>query len=207
MALSRWVGVGAPKARAARRGASIQRWFAHLADARVGRANAAGLRADVDSAAAGCAEALQSYEALRLALSPDDPKLREAARGLAMRMDSRPEDRIALGAIARRDLGAFTLAERLGVSDAADGSRSATDEPDSSAGSALARQATAHPTDWASVDRYAAWLERRGDYATARQSRRGSRTCSSSKVTRIKACAGSAICIAAVTSEPRSAPR
>jgi hypothetical protein len=113
--LSRWFAP-APRKRTARRAAAFQRWYAHLADARVGRGEIATMRADVDSAAPGTAEALRSYQALRPYLSFDDSSMRATVRGLVRRMDSRPEHRAALATIAGHDLVALSLAERLGTS-------------------------------------------------------------------------------------------
>jgi hypothetical protein len=180
---------------AGKRGAAFLRWYAHLASARMGRPDVAALRADVDSAAPGPSQALRSFEALRASVSADHPSLREAARDLARRMDSRPQHRATLATIAARDLGGLTIAERLGSSAAAalgttdptllwrtrlrndadssrgdagrgrDGHGKAT-EPVS--GSALARRLEAHPTEWSAAERYATWLEGRRNYAAAR---------------------------------------
>jgi tetratricopeptide (TPR) repeat protein len=199
--MSRWFALGSSK-RAGKRAAAFQRWYAHLAKSRVGRPELAALRADVDSAAPGPAQALRSYEALRAHVSPDDPSLREAARDLVRRMDSRPEHRVELATIAEHDLGALSIAERLETSAAAvlgtsDPSRlawrarlrndadtsssdarqppdapgamaTATDLPDSVVGSQLARRLAAHPTAWEAAERYAAWLQERGKFASAR---------------------------------------
>jgi len=88
-----------------RRVATVQRWYAHLANARVGRPDLTALRADVDSSAPGPAQALRSYEALRAQAAADDAALRDAARDLARRMDSRPDQPKPrrCSAMARRD--------------------------------------------------------------------------------------------------------
>ena len=194
--MSRWLAAGSPK-RAGKRVAAFQRWYEHLAKSRVGRPDVAALRADVDSAAPGAAQALRSYEALRAHVAPDDPSLREAARGLVRRMDSRPEHRVELATVAERDLGALSIAERLetsaaqvmGTSDpslllwrarlrnvadtlgkGAPGAMAAgTELPDSVVGSGLARNLAAHPTAWEAAERYASWLQERGNYASARR--------------------------------------
>jgi hypothetical protein len=117
--VSRWFAAGPRKVRMAKRAAVFRRWYAHLAAARLGRPDIAAMRADVDSAAPGPAQALRSYEALRPYLASDDSSLRAAARGLVRRMDSRPEHQVELATIAGRDLVALTLAEQLGASAAA----------------------------------------------------------------------------------------
>jgi hypothetical protein len=110
-------------------------------------------------------------------------------------MDSRPEHRVELAAIAARDLGALTMAERLGSSAAAAGmsdpallvwrtrlrndadtsrtearrraTRGAAKEP-SISGPELLRRLTAHPGSWEGAERYATWLEERRSYIAAR---------------------------------------
>ncbi len=118
--LKRWFAGGSTKPRAVTWNSRVQRWDAHLADARAGHPSLAALRADADSLAPGPSEALRSEEALRRLLGPDDPTLRHLARALAQQMDTRPEDRARLATIAERDLGALTLAERLETSAAAE---------------------------------------------------------------------------------------
>ena len=193
--IARTFAMGSTK-HTARRVATVQRWYAHLADARVGRPSVAALRADVDSAAPGPAQALRSYAALRAQAAPDDAALREAARDLAHRMDSRLEHRVELGNIVARDLGALTVAERLGGSAAAaglsdpallawksalrndadtslvaarprrGGHGAMTKEPVS--GPELLRHLTAHPSSWEAAERYATWLEGRHHFVAAR---------------------------------------
>ena len=111
--MSRWVVPGSRKARTGRRAAAFQRWYTHLADARAGRANLSALRADVDSAAAGPAQALRSYQAMRPYLAFNDSSLRATVRRLVRRMDSRAEHRATFATIAGRDLAALSLAERV----------------------------------------------------------------------------------------------
>jgi tetratricopeptide (TPR) repeat protein len=172
--MSRWFAPSR-RSRAGKRAAALQRWYAHLAQARTGRPDIAALRADVDSAAPGPAEALRSYEALHPYLSSDDAALRAAARGLVRRMDSRPDHRIELATIAERDLLALSLAERLedataAVQGASDASPTATrpSQPDSTLGPTLARKVAAHPNTWEAAGRYATWLEKHGKYAAGR---------------------------------------
>src|SRR5262249_56089594 len=106
---------------------------------------------------------------------------------------TRPRHRVELTEIAERDLGALTIAEKLGSSAAAalgtndpslpvwralfqsdtdtlrnDARASRTAAPDSVTGSELARKLAAHPTSWEAAERYATWLEDRGSYASAR---------------------------------------
>lgn len=188
--ISRWFATGSLK-RVAKRPATFQRWYSHLANARVGHPDRAALGADVDSMAPSAAEARRSYETLRAHVAIDDPAVRDAARELARRMDSRPEHRAELAAIAERDLGALSVAERLGASAAAAlGTSDATllslktlfqndtlragaqprhDPPDSVIGARLARKLAAHPTAWEVAESYATWLEESGKYPAARR--------------------------------------
>src|SRR4029077_7488771 len=45
----------------------------------------------------------------------------------------------------------------------------ATDLPDSLVGAELARRLAAHPTAWEAAERYADWLQGRGNYSSARR--------------------------------------
>lgn len=189
--ISTWFATGSLK-KTAKTPAAFQRWYAHLANARVGKLDRVGLRADIDSAAPGSAQAIRSYEALRAHIAPEDPAVRDAARDLARRLDSRPANRVALAAIAVRDLGALSVAERLGTSAAAvlassdpsllawkhlfkhDGDSlrafvGQPDLPDSVVGASLARKLAAHPAAWEMVESYATWLEESGKYPAARR--------------------------------------
>ena len=114
--MSRWIAPGPRKARLARRPAAFRRWYAHLVDARAGRADVASLQEDVESTAPGPEQALRSYQALRPYVAYNDSSMRTTVRGLVRRLDSRPGHRAALATIAGRDLAALSLAERLGAS-------------------------------------------------------------------------------------------
>ena len=189
--ISSWFATGSLK-RTAKAPATFQRWYAHLASARIGKLDRAALRADVDSAAPGATPALRSYDALREHVAPEDPMVRETARDLARRMDSRPAHRVQLAQIAVRDLGALSIAERLGTSaatalatsdpellawknlfkndgDSLRASVGPPDLPDSVVGASLARKLAAHPNAWDVADSYATWLEESGKFPAARR--------------------------------------
>ena len=192
--MTRWLGSGPSIRRAGKRAAAFQRWYVHLAEARAGRPAIPALRTDVDSAAAGPAQALRSYEALRAHLATGDPTLRAVAQSLVRRMDTRPEHRVELASIAERDLGALSVAERLGVSaatvlgssDAAllgwqkhfengtDSLRASrrggqASPTDSAIGAALSARLVAHPKRWEATEPYARWLAAHKRYGSSRR--------------------------------------
>jgi len=92
----------------------FQRWYTHLANAKLGRPELPELRKDLQTMPHfGAPLLLRTYQAIQEHSTYGDVGLRTAARRIAKSLDTRPEDLLAFAAIVHREALDLDRAERL----------------------------------------------------------------------------------------------